>query len=186
MDQITENRMVLSIVGIFKEFKLFLFGFLALIDLDKEILFAWALAMLSDTIFAIIANIVVVLKNSSDVEIKKKYRFSGKKLVIGFLSKLALVMAVLVFASMANLLKLEYVFIMNFAIWIFIGQESYSTIGHIYFMRTGKKLRDRDIVSEVIIQVRQGILEKILVNVKKYIGNNGSNSNTEEGSNKGK
>ena len=115
-----------------------------------------AVFMVADTFLGVLRSILLHGGNS----------FRSRLLAHGIVSKILVLFVPVLLVYTGIGIKIDFLPIAEGVITVLILSETYSILGHIQSVRTGKEVKEYDAVSMVLKSTR-ALLEKLLVNSKK-------------------
>lgn len=99
------------------------------------------------------------------------YRFSFKRLMIGFTLKLCFLIIPLIIALMGRQLGYDFHYAVSITLSILSISEMYSILGNIYTAKNKIELDKLDVISEILITLRY-VLRRALYNILNRFDNN--------------
>lgn len=138
------------------ELKLLLYGIFVYLEMDAEIVKVLFYLMVLDTFLGIIKTIV--LNNS----------FSFKKLALGFVSKLAVLLIPTALALMSKGLNYNFKWFVTIVMDLLIVSDGISIISNIIAIKTKKKVENFDAMTLILKSIRNRLIQlfkRILITI---------------------
>ncbi|URC12571.1 phage holin family protein [Flavobacterium sp. B183] len=138
------------------ELKLLLYGIFIYLEMDAEIVKVLFYLMVLDTFLGIVKTIV--LNNS----------FSFKKLALGFVSKLAVLLIPTALALMSKGLNYNFKWFVTIVMDLLIVSDSISIISNIIAIKTKKEVENFDAMTLILKSIRNRLIQlfkRILITI---------------------
>lgn len=138
------------------ELKLLLYGIFIYLEMDAEIVKVLFYLMVLDTFLGIVKTIV--LNNS----------FSFKKLALGFVSKLAVLLIPTALALMSKGLNYNFKWFVTIVMDLLIVSDGISIISNIIAIKTKKEVENFDAMTLILKSIRNRLIQlfkKILITI---------------------
>ncbi|MFK7030994.1 phage holin family protein [Flavobacterium oreochromis] len=143
------------------EVKILLYGVVLYLDLDIEIVKVLFFLMVIDTFLGIIK--AIVLNNI----------FSFKKLALGFVSKLAILLIPVALALMSKGLNYDFKWFVTIVIDLLIVSDGISIFSNIIAIKTKKEIENFDALTQLLKAIRNLLIrffKKLLKSLDAYKG----------------
>ena len=150
--------MILKFEDYINEFKLLLYGVFLYLDLDIEIVKVLFFLMLLDTFLGIIK--AIVLTNT----------FSFKLLVLGFVSKLAILLIPVALALMSKGLNYDFKWFVTVIIDLLIVSDGISIFSNVIAIKTKNEVENFDALT-IVLKSSRNMLINFFNNLLKSINN---------------
>lgn len=150
--------MILKFEDYINEFKLLLYGVFLYLDLDIEIVKVLFFLMLLDTLLGIIK--AIVLTNT----------FSFKLLVLGFVSKLAILLIPVALALMSKGLNYDFKWFVTVIIDLLIVSDGISIFSNVIAIKTKNEVENFDALT-IVLKSSRNMLIIFFNNLLKSINN---------------
>lgn len=134
--------------------------------IEIEIFFILCILMVADTIFGSVVSF-------------KEQSFRAKTLLWGMAEKMMLLTFPLLLALTAKAIGKDYTLLPDIFIGLMAGTEFISITGHLYFMKTGIKLKHIDIIALALLLVRKEF-ERLAKNILNSFNNDVDRNKDEE------
>lgn len=142
------------------ELKLLLYGIFIYLEMDREIVKVLFYLMVIDTALGIIKTIVLNIF------------FSFKKLALGFVSKLAVLLIPTALALMSKGLSYNFKWFVTIVMDLLIVSDGISIISNIIAIKTKREVENFDAMTVILKSVRNSLIQlfkKILVTIDPKI-----------------
>lgn len=177
--------------------KTIIYGFLIFLDIDTSIAEILYYVIITDMVLGVIKSITLydkrqlVLKSreyqdrktfSTLTSLLKVYkgRFSIKKLLYGFITKISLLAIPIIIALGAKGIGLNLTWAVNLTIKILIANEVISSLTNIQSIRTRKNIVNEDYITKLLERLREfigGYITTGIENINKTKDNEGNKDN---------
>ncbi|CAH0336137.1 hypothetical protein FVB9288_01811 [Flavobacterium sp. CECT 9288] len=139
--------MVQKISEYLNEIKLLLYGIFMYLDMDTGIVKVLFYLMVMDTFLGVIKTIVL------------NDQFSFKKLVLGFVSKLAVLLIPTALALMSKGLNYNFKWFVTIVMDLLIVSDGISIISNIIAIKTKKEVENFDAMTLTLKAIRTGLIQ---------------------------
>lgn len=147
--------MIEKIQAYSNEIKILIYSFFVFLDIDTNIVKILFYLMIIDTLIGVIKTIA--LNN----------RFVFKKLLLGFVSKLAIILIPMAVALMGKGLSYDFSLFVTVVLDIIIVSEGISIFSNAIAIKTKKEVQDFDPITKLLIAIRTGLINLF----KRFISN---------------
>lgn len=177
--------------------KTIIYGVLLFLDIDTSIAEILYYVIITDMILGVMKSLVfldqkkLILKKrefhkhknlSSAIALLRVYkgRFTVKKLLYGFVSKISLLAIPIIIALGAKGIGLNLTWAVDLTIRILIASEVISSLSNIQSIRTRKNIVNEDYITMLLTKLREfmgSLVEKSIKNINKTKDNEGNKDN---------
>ena len=129
-----------------------IYGVFISLDIDIDVVKTLMLLIIIDTFLGVAKTVYFQLQNIEKIE------FSTKRLLLGMISKPAIIIIPVTLALMGKGLHYDFIVFVETSMDVLIISEGISIFSHLIAIRTKKPVKSFDVITKILIAIRKGLI----------------------------